>query len=38
MKTYTFEEALDRHFGEKGTPRRDEHEQKVALAVKKYTL
>jgi DNA-binding XRE family transcriptional regulator len=38
FKTYTLEEALDRHFGPIGTPRRDEHEAKVAEAVHAYYI
>ncbi len=38
MKTYTLEECLDEHFGEIGTPRRDEFEQKVEEAVFAYNL
>ncbi len=38
MKTYTFEEVLDRHFGEVGTPRRDNFETKVSDAVNAYKL
>ena len=38
MKLITFEEALDRHFGPIGTPRRDEHEAKVAAAVHAYRI
>lgn len=37
-KIYTLEEALDAHFGKIGTPRRDEHEAKVAEAVHAYNI
>lgn len=33
MKTPPFEKVLDDFYGKVGTPRRDEHEQKVAEAV-----
>jgi len=36
LKLYTFEEVLDEQIGKKGTPRRDEHERKVAEALRVY--
>lgn len=38
MKTYTFDEALDRHFGAKGTPRRDNFEAEAEEALHAYRL
>lgn len=38
LKLYTFEEAKDIHFGKIGTPRRDEHERKVADAIYTYRI
>lgn len=38
MKLYDFDEVLDEHFGKKGTPRRDEHDRKVAEAVNAYKI
>lgn len=38
MKTYTFDEALDRHFGAKGTPRRDNFEAEAEKAIHAYKL
>ena len=38
QKTYTLGEALDIHFGKKGTPRRDAHETRVAEALHAYHL
>ncbi len=38
MKIYTFDEALDRHFGEKGTPRRDKFEEEAEAALHAYRL
>ncbi len=38
MKTYTFDEALDRHFGVKGTPLRDEFEAEANEAIQAYKL
>ena len=35
---YSSEEALDRHFGKVGTPRRDEFERSVAASVHAYEL
>ena len=37
-KLYTLDEALDLHFGKKGTPRRDEHEAQVDQAVHAYQI
>lgn len=36
FKLYSSEEALDRHFGKIGTPRRDEFERDVAASVQAY--
>lgn len=38
MELYDFEDVLDWHFGKKGTPRRDEHDRKVAEAVRAYQI
>lgn len=38
MKLYDLDEVLDEHFGKKGTPRRDEHDRKVAEAVNAYKI
>ena len=38
MKLYSFEEVLDDFYGKKGTTDRDEHERKVAEAVKAYKI
>jgi ribosome-binding protein aMBF1 (putative translation factor) len=38
FKLYSSEEALDRHFGKVGTPRRDEFERSVAASVHAYEL
>lgn len=38
FKLYSSEEALDRHFGKVGTPRRDEFENSVAASVHAYKL
>ncbi len=38
MKTYTFDEALDSHFGVKGTPRRDKFEAEAEEAIHSYKL
>lgn len=38
MKTYTFDEVLDHHFGEKGTPRRDAFEAEAEAALHAYRL
>lgn len=38
MKLHDYEDVLDFHFGKKGTPRRDEHERKVAQAVHAYRI
>ena len=38
IKLYSSEEALDRHFGKTGTPRRDEFERSVAASVHAYKL
>lgn len=35
---YTLSEVLDSHFGKVGTPRRDEHERRVAEAVYAYNI
>ncbi len=38
MKLTPFEDLLTEFYGEKGTPRRDEHEHKVAEAVHAYRI
>ena len=38
MKLIPLEQALDEHFGEVGTPRRDEFERSVAQSVHAYNL
>lgn len=38
MKLHDYEDVLDFHFGKKGTPRRDEHDRKVAQAVHAYRI
>lgn len=38
MKLHDYEDVLDFHFGKKGTPRRDEHDRKVAQAVHTYRI
>lgn len=38
MKLHDYEDVLDFHFGKKGTPRRDEHDRKVAQAVHAYKI
>lgn len=38
MKLITFEEALDRHFGEIGTPERDDFEHNVDEAVRAWKI
>ncbi len=38
FEIYTFEECLDEILGPIGTPRRDEHERKVAEALNAYRM
>lgn len=38
FKLYSMEEVLDEAFGPVGTPRRDEHERRVAAAVHAYHI
>lgn len=38
MKLIPFEDMLTEFYGEKGTPRRDQHEQEVAEAVYAYRI
>lgn len=38
MKLYDFEDILNEHYGEMGTPRRDEFERKVDEAVHAYRI
>ena len=38
MKLHDFEDVLDEFYGKKGTPRRDEHDRKVAQAVHAYRI
>lgn len=38
FKLYSMDEVLDEHFGKKGTPRRDAHEERVAASVHAYQL
>lgn len=38
FELYSLDEALDKHFGPIGTPERDEHEARVAEAVRAYEL
>ena len=38
MKLISLDEALDTHFGRRGTPRREQHEAEVAEAKRKQEL
>lgn len=38
MKLTTLDEALTSHFGERGTPRREQHETTVAEALQAYQI
>lgn len=38
MKLTTLEEALNSHFGERGTPRREHHETNVSEALQAYKI
>ncbi len=38
FKAYTLEECLDKHFGPKGTSRRDAHERRVEEALHAYQM
>lgn len=38
MKLTTLEEALNSHFGERGTPRREQHETNVSEALQTYKI
>lgn len=38
IKLITLEDALDAHFGERGTPRREQHETEVAEALHAYRI
>ena len=38
MKLYTFDEMLDKHIGEVGTPERDKFEMDVDTAVHAYNI
>ena len=38
MKLISLDEALDSHFGKRGTPRREQHEAEVAEALHAYRI
>ena len=38
MKLISLDEALDSHFGKRGTPRREQHEAEVAEAIHAYRI
>lgn len=38
LKLTTLDEALNSHFGERGTPRREQHEANVAEALQAYQI